>query len=230
MPDEPPRPDEETLPWEVGGPGTKHQRAGMVVDLRRCIGCHACSVACKTEHDVALGIFRTRVRWLEQKGKSQLAFLPMLCMHCQDAPCVAACPHEAIRRADDGRVLIDEASCEGDQCCTTACPYGAIGMDPQTGRADKCDLCANRTDVGLDPACVNVCPTDVLRFGDLDDPQDEVTRYAAKHEAKPMKPEEKTRPSVLYIGLESWMEKKAAGGVQLSPDEDELIYVQKKEG
>ena len=105
---------------------------------------------------------------------------------------------------------------------------GAIGMDPQTGRADKCDLCADRTDVGLDPACVNVCPTDVLRFGDLDDPQDDVTRYAAQHDALPMKPEEKTKPSVLYIGLERWMEDRAVGGVQLSPDEDELIYVQKK--
>lgn len=230
MPESKEAPDSDRLPWEPPGPVPERHRAGIVVDLRRCIGCHACSVACKTEHDVALGVFRTRVRYLEKAGRSQLAFLPLLCMHCQDAPCVPACPHEAIRRGADGRVEIDPDTCQGDQCCTEACPYGAIGIDPQTGRADKCDLCTHRTDVGLDPACVNVCPTDVLRFGDLDDIEDPATRHAQRHGARPMKEEAGTKPSVLYIGLEAWMEQKAKGGVRLSPDEDELVYVQARKG
>jgi len=230
MPEERVSEAREVLPWEVPeGEAPSFERAGMVVDLRRCIGCHACSVACKTEHDVALGIFRTRVRYLEKPGRSQLSFLPLLCMHCQDAPCIPACPHEAIKRGEDGRVEIDEGTCEGDQCCTEACPYGAIGMDPQTGIAEKCDLCTHRTDVGLDPACVNVCPTDVLRFGDLDDPQDLAARYAKEQGATPMKEDAGTRPSVLYVGLEPWMEKRVPGGVQLKPGEDELIYVQEGE-
>ena len=111
-----------------------------------------------------------------------------------------------------------------------ACPYGAIGTDPQTGIAEKCDLCANRTDLGLDPACVNVCPTDVLRFGDLDDAEDPVARYARDHQARAFKENAGTRPSVVFVGLEKWMEKQAPGGVQLHPDENELIYVQDGEG
>ena len=230
MPDERKDPEIEALPWAVPGESTPRERAGMVVDLRRCIGCHACSVACKTEHDVALGIFRTRVRYLERPGRNQLSFLPLLCMHCQDAPCIPACPHDAIGRGEDGRVTIDEASCEGDRCCMDACPYGAIGTDPQTGIAEKCDLCTNRTEVGLDPACVNACPTDVLRFGDLDDENDPVTRLAAEHAATPLKEHAGTRPSVLYIGLERWMDKKRPSGVQLAPGESELIYTQGEEG
>lgn len=226
MPERPEQESVEPLPWDLPVEVADRKRAGLVVDLRRCIGCHACSVACKTEHDVALGIFRTRVRYLEKPGRTTLSFLPLLCMHCRDAPCLPACPHEAIRRADDGRVLIDEDTCEGDRCCMDACPYGAIGTDPQTGIAEKCDLCENRTEVGLDPACVNACPTNVLRFGDLEDPDDAVTRYAVEHEARPMKEDAGTRPSVLYVGLERWMERKRPGGVQLKPGEDELIYVQ----
>ena len=110
-----------------------------------------------------------------------------------------------------------------------ACPYGAIGTDPQTGIAEKCDLCTNRTDVGLDPACVNACPTDVLRYGDLDDPESPVAQYAKEHGARPMKEDAGTRPSVVYVGLARWMEEKKPNGVQLDPGEDELIYVQGKE-
>ena len=213
MPDKPKEDAVEVLPWEQLGKRVERKRAGIVVDLRRCIGCHACSVACKTEHDVALGVFRTRVRYLEQPGRHQLAFLPLLCMHCQDAPCIPTCPHEAVRRDDDGRVVIDENACEGDRCCIDACPYGAIGIDPQSGIADKC-------------ACVNVCPTAVLRFGDLDDPADPVYQLAREQGARAMKEDAGTRPSVLYLGLETWMEEKASGGIQLTEGEDELVYVQ----
>ena len=217
----------ERLPWEPSGEPKRFKRAGMVIDLRRCIGCHACSVSCKTEHDVALGVFRTRVRYLEKPGEPRLKFVPLLCMECQDAPCVPACPSEAISRAGDGRVLIDDQTCVSNAECIGACPYGAIALDPQTSVADKCDLCHHRTEVGLDPACVSACPTDTLRFGDMDDPKDAAMQYAKKHNARAFNEAAGTKPSVLFVGLEPWMETKAKNGVQLGPDEDELIYVQK---
>ena len=148
----------DRLPWEPSGKPRTMKRAGMVIDLRRCIGCHACSVSCKTEHDVALGVFRTRVRYLEKPGATQIAFLPLLCNHCQDAPCIPACPTDAMTRKEDGRVVVDHDKCEGNMDCIAACPYDAIQLDPQTGIADKCDLCTHRTDVGMDPACVAACP------------------------------------------------------------------------
>lgn len=216
------------LPWEnVGSQAAeKRGRAGFVVDLRRCVGCHACSVSCKTEHAVPLGGFRTRVRYLERPGHTQLTFLPLLCMQCQDAPCLTACPTEAIRRGEDGRVLIDQERCCGNKACVAACPYGAIYIDPQDQVADKCDFCTQRTEVGLDPACTTVCPTEALRFGDLDDPDGDLARYAAEHGAQPFKEEAGTRPSVLFVGLEEWMEQAAHTGIQPSPDEREIIYDQ----
>lgn len=217
----------EKLPWEPQPRNTPIQRAGMVIDLRRCIGCHACSVSCKTEHDVALGVFRTRVRYLEKPQEARLSFLPMLCMQCQDAPCVDACPTGSVSKLEDGRVVIDKDTCDAQTGCIDACPYGAIALDPQEDIADKCDFCTHRTDVGMDPACVAACPTETLRFGDMDDPKDKAMQYAKKHNARAFKEEEGTKPSVTYIGLDQWMEKKAGNGIQLTPDEDELIYVQK---
>lgn len=213
-------------PWEQVGPAYKksHRRSGMVVDLHRCIGCHACSTSCKTEHQVPLGGFRTRVRYLERPDRPTFSFLPLLCMHCEDAPCLDACPTGAISRAEDGRVEIDQQSCCGNKACIAACPYGAIYIDPVNHVADKCDFCSHRTEVGKDPACVDACPTEALRFGDLDDPQDPITQYAEKRRAKAFKEDAETRPSVLFVGLEEWMEEKAATGVQLSPEDDEIIY------
>ncbi|MFQ5667787.1 MAG: 4Fe-4S dicluster domain-containing protein [Candidatus Binatia bacterium] len=218
------------IPWEHLPKRTQRslekKRAGMVVDLQRCVGCHACSVACKTEHQVPLGGFRTRVRYLQRPDRPTLAFLPLLCMHCQDAPCMDACPTGAVIRLQDGRVIIDQEKCCGNKACIAACPYGAIYIDPQTHLADKCDLCTNRTSLGMDPACVTACPVDALRFGDLDDPADPVTRYARQGGAQPFKEDAGTRPSVVYIGLEDWMERKAATGVQLAPEDEDIIYEQ----
>lgn len=217
------------VPWE----GTKSKqrsldmkRAGMVIDLRRCIGCHACSVACKTENDVPLGNFRNRVRYLEQPKVETLSFLPVLCMHCQDAPCLDACPTEAPTRLEDGRVVINQDKCCGMKACISACPYGAIYIDAESGQADKCDLCAHRTSLDLEPACVASCPTDTLRYGDLENPEDPVAKYAKEHNAKPFKEDAGTKPSILYIKHEKWMEQAASNGVQLSPDDNEIIYEQ----
>lgn len=195
----------------------------MVVDLQRCVGCHSCSLACKTEHNVPLGNFRTRVHYVQRPGERQMTFVPMLCMHCRDAPCIDACPTTAVGRLADGRVVIDEDRCNGTKACIPACPYGAISIRRDSGKAEKCDFCVQRTSVGLEPACVEACPTTALRFGDMDDPNDPVARYAERRASKPYKPDADTQPSVTYVGHESWMEQRARS-VQRADDEDGIVY------
>ena len=195
----------------------------MVVDLHRCVGCHSCSLACKTEHAVPLGNFRTRVHYLQQPDELQMKFVPLLCMHCQDAPCIDVCPTSALGKLDDGRVVINDERCNGTKACIPACPYGAISIRRDTGRAEKCDFCVQRTSVGLEPACVEACPTDALRFGDMDDPTDPVSTYAAATKATAYKADKATRPSVVYVGHDKGMEERAAG-VQRVDGEDGIIY------
>ena len=222
----------ELLPWERVGPEFKksYKRAGMLIDLDRCTGCHSCSVSCKTENEVPLGNFRMRVRYLEQPDNKQITFAPLICMHCVDAPCMKACPSKAIKKGDDGRILIDESRCDLEKECVEACPYGAISINVEKEVAEKCDFCQHRTDVGLEPACVNNCPTDALVFGDLDDPESRISKLAAKRDARPWKPEAKTNPSVLYVNHETWMEKKVLTGVQLDPGDEDITYEQNNLG
>ncbi len=216
------------IPWESIGPEHRldYKRAFMLIDLNRCTGCHSCSVSCKTEHEVPLGNFRMRVRYLERPDRPTLAFLPLLCMQCQDAPCLKACPTEAIGRLDDGRVVINDEKCCGNKACIAACPYGAISINEETSKAEKCDFCTHRTEIGLAPACVASCPTDAIRFGDLDDPQDPVTQEAQAKQARPFREDADTAPSVLYVDHERWMEPKSNLGVRLSPEDDDIIYEQ----
>jgi len=127
-------------------------------------------------------------------------------------------------REPDGRVVVDKGSCLADGACIKACPYGAIYIDPQEQVADKCDFCRDRTDVGLDPACVNACPTDTLKFVDLDD-ADNLPEAAGA--AAALREKEGTRPAVLYVNHEPWMEPRLNKGVQLSKEDDDIIYEQK---
>ena len=101
---------QKKLPWSISEstPVKPLQKAGMIVDLRRCVGCHSCSVSCKTEHGVPLGTFRNRTQVVQQPSSMALSFVPMLCMHCADAPCMKACPSSAITRGQDGRVLLPD--------------------------------------------------------------------------------------------------------------------------
>lgn len=176
-------------------------RVGMLIDLRTCIGCHACSVACKSEFDVPLGVFRDTVKYLEtgQYPSAKRHFIPVLCNHCEDAPCLKACPTQAISRLDGGEVTIDKNRCNAVRACMSACPYGAIYIDPFENVAQKCTFCSHRTATGQQPACVEACPTKCRIFGDLDDPDSEIARKAANNETRVWKEKEKTRPKVLYI-------------------------------
>lgn len=224
----------ESLPWENVGPAHKksYKQAGMLVDLDRCIGCHSCSVSCKTENAVPLGDFRLRVRYLERPEPLQnssaaaLAFTPLLCMQCQDAPCLKACPSKAIKKRDDGRIIINESTCDLEQECVEACPYGAIYINEAAEAAQKCDFCEHRTENGLEPACADNCPTDALIFGDLADPDSKISKVAKAKNAKAWKAEAGTNPSVLYASHEPWMEAKANKGVQLSPKDQDITYEQ----
>ena len=180
-------------------------RYGFVIDHRKCIGCHACTVACKEENQVPLGTFRTWVKYVE-KGtfpQTRRYFAVLRCNHCDNAPCVSICPTVALYRRPDGIVDLDGARCIGCKSCMQACPYDALYIDPNTSTAAKCHYCAHRIEVGLEPACVVVCPEQAIVAGDLDDPRTPIARLVAREPVDVRKPEQGTRPKVFYVGAES---------------------------
>lgn len=198
----------------------------MAFDLQRCTGCHACSVACKVENDVPLGNFRTKVYYYDEGRYPDIKrhFLPTVCMQCEDAPCLEACPTRSISRGADGIVRINTATCTGNGRCVDACPYGAIYVDPDTNQADKCDFCSHRLEVGMEPVCVETCPGETIIFGDLNDPQSPISQFRARYrtELTVLKPEENTRPAVQYRGLKREMERKIPKGRNHDPRSYEI--------
>jgi Fe-S-cluster-containing dehydrogenase component/formate-dependent nitrite reductase membrane component NrfD len=176
----------------------------FVIDQRKCIGCHACTVACKAEHDVPIGVYRTWVKYIE-KGEfpnSRRYFLVNRCNHCDDAPCVAICPTRALFKRKDGIVDFDSSRCIGCKSCMQACPYDALYIDPNSHTAAKCNYCAHRTEVGIEPACVVVCPERAIIAGDLHNPGTEIARIIAREPVRTRKPEQGTGPNVYYLGAE----------------------------
>ena len=174
---------------------------GFVIDNRKCIGCHACTTACKSEHQVPVGVNRTWVKQVE-KGEfpnTRRLFSVMRCNHCTDAPCVEICPVEALFFRDDGIVDFDNDRCIGCKSCMQACPYDALYIDPETNTAAKCNYCAHRVDVGLEPACVNVCPEHAIISGDMDDSNSEITELLSRQQVKVRKAEKGTTPNLFYI-------------------------------
>ncbi|MEM2704201.1 MAG: 4Fe-4S dicluster domain-containing protein [Candidatus Bathyarchaeia archaeon] len=207
----------------------------LVVDLRKCIGCNTCTVACKIENFTPKDVFWIKVLKGEKDGKR--ISIPMQCMHCKTPPCLKVCPVEAITRRDDGIVIIDQTRCIGCKNCIAACPYGApqfldkiepyfpIGFTPweayglknnqrifhNIGIVEKCTFCYHRIDEGLrrglkpgvdreaTPVCVNLCPTSARYFGDLEDPNSEVSRLLATRKFFRIREELQTEPSIYYL-------------------------------
>ena len=174
---------------------------GFIIDNRKCIGCHACTVACKAEHEVPVGVNRTWVKYIE-KGSfpdTRRLFSVMRCNHCADAPCVEICPVESLFTRKDGIVDFDDRRCIGCKACTQACPYDAIYMHPDDHTSAKCNYCTHRVDIGLEPACVNVCPEHAIISGDLDNPLSEISHLLARETVSVRKAEKGTNPKLFYI-------------------------------
>ena len=175
---------------------------GMVIDTRRCSGCHACSIACKSEFDVPLGYTRSWVEYTEKGNYPDVsrAFLPRLCNQCSDPHCVTVCPTGATyKREEDGIVVIDPDTCIGCKYCIQACPYDVRFINPDTGTADKCDFCLHRVEKGVMPSCVNTCPGKARIFGDLNDPDSEISKVLNTNNVTVLRPEIGTKPNVFYI-------------------------------
>jgi Fe-S-cluster-containing dehydrogenase component/formate-dependent nitrite reductase membrane component NrfD len=173
---------------------------GFVIDHSRCIGCHACTVACKSENNVPVGAFRTWVKYTEQGSFPTVRrdFAVLRCNQCTAAPCVTICPVTALSKRADGVIDVDPAACIGCKSCMQACPYDALYINEDTGTAQKCHFCVHRTEVGLAPACAVVCPTEAIIPGDFHDPESRVSKMRAAGGLKARKTEAGTGPNVFY--------------------------------
>ena len=174
---------------------------GFVIDNRKCIGCHACTVACKAEHDVPVGVNRTWVKYIEkgQYPNTRRLFSVLRCNHCENAPCVEICPVTALYVRDNGIVDFDGTRCIACKSCMQACPYDALYIDPNTHTAAKCNYCSNRVELGLEPACVVVCPEQAITSGDLDNPNSQISQLISLETVTVRKAEKGTVPNVFYI-------------------------------
>ncbi len=200
---------------------------GMAIDPAKCIGCGRCMEACKAENDVPAGSGTVRT-WVEryvlttdgqtivqsleenrtpappvdEKKILRTFFVPKLCNHCSNAPCVQVCPVGATFTTPDGVVLVDTDYCIGCRYCIQACPYGARYLDPRTHTADKCTFCYHRITKGLVPACVEVCPAGARIFGELRDRNSPLARYLRFSKLQVLKPHLNTEPKVYYANLD----------------------------
>jgi len=176
-------------------------RFGMVIDTVRCVGCMDCVAACKTENSVPEGYNRD---WIVQDVLGTFPTLTMeirteRCNHCDNSPCVSCCPTGASHVHEfGGVVLVTKEMCIGCKACMAACPYDARFVHPD-GYADKCTFCIHRVEKGLDPACVAVCPTHCMHFGDFDDPNSNVNRLLNSRPHHSLLPEAGTGPRIHYL-------------------------------
>lgn len=199
----------------------KPPRWGMLVDQRRCIGCHSCTIACKSENNVPKGFWRSWIKGL-QKGPypdTGNFFLRRLCNQCDTPPCCQVCPVRATELRDDGVVVMYYGKCIGCGMCISACPYDARFFNPIRHTADKCDFCSNRIDQGLQPACVEACVSGALVFGDLDDTDSEISRRLASVGTSVLKAELGTKPKVFYIEADNDVK----GRIRYSDELEEAI-------
>lgn len=192
------------------------QRLGMAIDLALCIGCNACAVACKMENGVGLGHFNTWVEsWdVDRDGDVRRASVPKLCNHCANPACVSVCPTGASYVDADGSVQIDTGKCIGCKYCMAACPYGVRYLVEETGDVHKCTFCHHRSSNGLLPACVGTCVTKARVFGDLNDPDSDVSKLLAQAGGGEMLLADMgMEPSVRYVDLDETMALKRVSAV-----------------
>lgn len=203
-------------------------KLAIAIDLDRCVGCHTCANACKMQNNVPMGMLWNRILTKDcdvvdgavgEYPALSRTYLPVQCQHCENAPCQKACPTGATYKDDRGRVEVDYDKCIGCRMCMAACPYNARvfnwddpvrepGFDYGDSRVpvrakgvvEKCTLCKERTDDGEAPLCVRVCPARARTFGDLDDPDSEVSRAALRPDARHLLEEKGTKPQIFYIG------------------------------
>ena len=183
-------------------PRTDRVQWAKVIDHTRCIGCHACTTACKSENVVPIGVTRTYVKHVDvgQWPQVRRAHQVTRCNQCAHAPCATACPTAAMFKRADGIVDFDKSICIGCKACMAACPYDAIFINPEDHSAEKCNFCAHRIDVGLEPACVVVCPTQAILIGDLNDQSSYVAQIVNREAVNVRRPEKETLPKLFYKG------------------------------
>ena len=206
----------------------REHRSGMGIDVAKCIDCGRCAEACKNENDVPREPFYFRT-WVEryvingsgettvdspnggiegfppttqEKGILRTFFVPKLCNHCEDPPCVQVCPVGATFTTEDGVVLVDKDYCVGCRYCVQACPYGARFVHPKTKTAEKCTFCYHRITKGMQPACVEVCPTGARVFGDLKQRSSPLARFQRFRKLHTLKAHLNTKPKVFYADLD----------------------------
>ncbi len=205
-------------------PASTDRKLGLVIDLDICVGCHACVVSCKEWNtggygaplsdqnaygDEPVGSWLNRVHTFEVKPENapaRVVHFPKSCLHCEDAPCVTVCPTGAsFKRSDDGIVLVNEDSCIGCGLCAWACPYGAREMDGAEKVMKKCTLCVDRIynenipEEDRTPSCVRTCPAKARHFGDLNDPNSDVSIMVADRGGFDLMPEQGTKPTNKYL-------------------------------
>ena len=173
-----------------------------LLDQSRCIGCHACTTACKSENEVPVGVSRTYVKSVDvgHFPTTSRNFQVTRCNQCANPPCVTACPTSAMYSRSDGIVDFDKSACIGCKACMAACPYDAIFINPEDHSAEKCNFCAHRLEIGLEPACVVVCPVEAIIVGDLNDRTSKAAEYISRERLDVRSPEKNTRPKVFYRG------------------------------
>lgn len=177
----------------------------MVIDQERCIGCEACSVACRIENNTNNFWIHVETQGGGQKdipkGKFpnlEINFLPRLCNHCNNPPCVDSCPTEALIKREDGPVILKSDLCNSCKACIAACPYDIIKFNEENKIIEKCNFCSHRIDQGLEPFCVICCEGQAMFFGDLNDPSSKLLEMISKRKVFQLKLEKNTDPSIYY--------------------------------